>query len=69
MDSFYSQLAAEANEDWDLTPAKPFGLSAGPNKDVDIDDLLDGFDFTGKPVTKPEAFAPNSALDSSFGES
>ncbi|VDD74454.1 unnamed protein product [Mesocestoides corti] len=69
MDSFYSQLAAEANEDWDLTPAKPFGLSAGPNKDVDIDDLLDGFDFTGKPVTKPEAFAPNSALDSSFDSS
>ncbi len=76
MDSFYGRLAADADDDWDITPVSLWktwskicqSKSKGGADGADIDDLLDGFDFGSKPKAKAEPPA-QSALDTSFGKS
>ena len=75
MDTFYSQIAAEVGDEWSLTQVvsinqayflktKSQGL---PNERADLDDLLDGFEFSEKANPKPDTLTANSTLDTSFG--
>ncbi|VDK34463.1 unnamed protein product [Taenia asiatica] len=63
MDSFYSQIAAEADDDWNLGSAKPGSF---PDKGADLDDLLDGIDFNEKGSSKTGTAAASSTLETSF---
>ncbi|KAL5106347.1 Fas-binding factor 1 [Taenia crassiceps] len=63
MDSFYSQIAAEADDVWNLGSAKPGGFS---DKGADLDDLLNGFDFIEKESSKTGTAAASSTLETSF---